>query len=121
LKRYEKNEEKTTDTSGYCKTIADSVPNTKKHIGYLGVWKKVNNPDLNYPEFGLIEQGAGTNRFIMSFGQWIDRTNAVDMLVKLGHYDGNLQRTANTGYSLFKTPSYLIISPSLLIPSSSIL
>ncbi len=60
----------------------------KNTLEYLGVWEKVNNPDFNYPEFGVIEQESGTNRFIMSVGQWIDRTNAIGMLVKSGRYGG---------------------------------
>lgn len=60
----------------------------KNTLEYLGVWEKVNNPDFNYPEFGVIEQDAGTNRFIMSVGQWIERTKALGMLVKSGRYGG---------------------------------
>ena len=60
----------------------------KNTIEYLNVWERVNNPDFNYPEFGVIGQEAGTNRFIMSVGQWIDRTKAVGMLVKAGRYGG---------------------------------
>jgi hypothetical protein len=41
----------------------------KNTLEYLGVWEKVNNPDFNYPEFGVIGQEAGTNRFIMSAGR----------------------------------------------------
>ncbi|WP_218127773.1 KilA-N domain-containing protein [Niabella drilacis] len=57
-------------------------------LEYLGVWEKIKNPDFNYPEFGVIGQEAGTNRFIMSAGQWIDRTKAIGMLVKAGRYGG---------------------------------
>lgn len=46
----------------------------KNTIEYLGICEKINNPDFNYPEFGVIEQEAGINRFIMSVGQWINRT-----------------------------------------------
>jgi len=60
----------------------------KNTLEYLGVWERVNNPVFNYPEFGVIGQEAGTNRFIMSVGQWIDRTKAVGMLVKAGRYGG---------------------------------
>lgn len=60
----------------------------KNTLEYLGVWEKINNADFNYPEFGVIEQEAGTNRFIMSVGQWIDRTKASGMLVKAGRYGG---------------------------------
>lgn len=61
----------------------------KNTLEYLGVWEKINNPDFNYTEFGVIGQEAGINRFIMSVGQWIDRTKAVGMLVKAGRYNGN--------------------------------
>ena len=54
----------------------------KNTIEYLGIWEKINNPDFNYTEFGVIEQDAGKNRFIMSVGQWIERTSATGMLVK---------------------------------------
>lgn len=50
--------------------------------------EKINNPDFNYPEFRVIEQEAGTNRFIMSIGQWIARTIANGMIVKAGRYGG---------------------------------
>ncbi len=60
----------------------------KNTLEYLGVWEKINNPDFNYPEFGVIGLEAGTNRFIMSVGQWIDRTKSVGMIVKAGRYGG---------------------------------
>ena len=60
----------------------------KNTLEYLGVWEKIKNPDFNYPEFGVIGQEAGTNRFMMSVGQWIDRTKAIGMLVKAGRYGG---------------------------------
>ncbi|MGV3609356.1 MAG: KilA-N domain-containing protein [Fluviicola sp.] len=60
----------------------------KNTLEYLGVWEKINNPDFNYPEFGVIEKESGTNRFIMSVGQWITRTKSIGMLVKAGRYGG---------------------------------
>ena len=60
----------------------------KNTLEYLGIWEKINNPDFNYPEFGVINQEAGINRFIMSVGQWINRTQAMGMLVKAGRYGG---------------------------------
>ena len=58
----------------------------KNTLEYLGVWEKVNNPVFNYPEFGVIGREAGTNRFIMSVGQWFDRTKATGLIVKAGRY-----------------------------------
>lgn len=60
----------------------------KNTLEYLGTWEKINNSEFNYPEFGVIEKEAGVNRFIMSVGQWIERTNATGMLVKPGRYGG---------------------------------
>jgi len=60
----------------------------KNTLEYLGIWEKINNPVFNYPEFGVIEQEAGINRFIMSVGQWIERTSAKGMTVKAGRYGG---------------------------------
>jgi len=60
----------------------------KNTLEYLGIWEKINNKDFNYPEFGVIEQSAGTNRFIMSAGQWIKRTCAIGLIVKAGRYGG---------------------------------
>jgi len=60
----------------------------KNTIEYLAIWERINNPVFNYPEFGVIEQEAGVNRFIMSAGQWIERTSAIGLLVKAGRYGG---------------------------------
>ncbi len=60
----------------------------KNTLEYLGVWEKINNSIFNYTEFEVIGNEAGTNRFIMSVGQWIERTNANGMLVKAGRYGG---------------------------------
>lgn len=60
----------------------------KNTIEYLGVWENKNNPNFNYPEFGVIGHDAGTNRFIMSAGQWVERTRATGIIVKAGRYGG---------------------------------
>lgn len=60
----------------------------KNTLEYLGVWEKVNNPVFNYTEFGVIGRNAGTNRFIMSVGQWLERTKAIGLIVKAGRYGG---------------------------------
>ncbi len=60
----------------------------KNTLEYLGIWEKINNTNFNYPEFGVIEQNAGVNRFIMSVGQWVERTQAKGLLVKGGRYGG---------------------------------
>ena len=60
----------------------------KNTLEYLSIWEKINNRNFNYTEFGVIEQDAGINRFIMSAGQWVERTKASGLLVKAGRYGG---------------------------------
>lgn len=60
----------------------------KNTLEYLSIWEKISNPEFNYPEFEVIESEAGVNRFIMSVGQWIERTNAKGLIVKSGRYGG---------------------------------
>jgi len=60
----------------------------KNTLEYLGVWENINNPNFNYPEFGVIGGEAGTNRYIMSAGQWVERTKAIGIIVKAGRYGG---------------------------------
>lgn len=80
-----------TDMSGSFKEgsalIGKWITN-KNTLEYLGIWEKIYNPDFNYPEFGVIENNAGINRFVMSVGQWIERTQAKGLLVKAGRYGG---------------------------------
>lgn len=49
-------------------------------ISFLGIWEEMYNPSFNSPEFGGIMAEAGTNRFLLSAKQWIDRTNARNLL-----------------------------------------
>jgi hypothetical protein len=60
----------------------------KNTLEYLGIWEKLNNLHFNYPEFGVIEQESGINRFIMSVGQWVERTKGSGLIVKAGRYGG---------------------------------
>ena len=60
----------------------------KNTIEFLGIWEEMYNPDFNSPEFGGIMSEAGTNRFLLSVKQWIERTNAVGIVAKAGRYGG---------------------------------
>jgi len=81
----------------------------KNTLEYLGIWEKINNPAFNYLEFGVIGQEAGTNRFIMSAGQWIERTNAIGMLVKAGRYGGTYaHKDIAFNFAMWLSPEFQI-------------
>jgi hypothetical protein len=80
----------------------------KNTLEYLGIWEKFKNPGFNYLEFGVIESEAGTNRFIMSAGQWIERTKAIGILVKEGRFGGTYAHK-DIAFHCFYTDRQLII------------
>jgi hypothetical protein len=81
----------------------------KNTLEYLGTWERISNPAFNYPEFGVIENDAGVNRFIMSAGQWIERTAAVGILVKAGRYGGTYaHRDIAFHFAMWLSPEFQI-------------
>ena len=60
----------------------------KNTIEYIGEWELLYNPDFNYTEFGTIRNAAGSNNFVLSVKQWIERTGAIGIVSKAGRYGG---------------------------------
>ena len=61
---------------------------TRYTVDFLGIWERMNNPDFNVTEFGNIRNETGTNGFILSSKQWIEKTNAIGIIAKPGRYGG---------------------------------
>jgi len=61
---------------------------TRYAIEYLGIWERVNNPDFNITEFSNIRNMAGSNGFVLTSKQWIERTNAKGIVSTAGRYGG---------------------------------
>ncbi len=60
----------------------------KSTIEYIGEWELLFNPGFNYTEFGIIKNSAGSNNFVLSVKQWIEKTNAIAITAKAGRYGG---------------------------------
>jgi hypothetical protein len=60
----------------------------KNTIEYLGEWEALYNKDFNYTDFGTIKNAAGSNSFVLSVKEWIQKTNAVGITAKAGRYGG---------------------------------
>ena len=61
---------------------------SKSTIEYLGEWELLYNPNFNYTEFGIIKNEAGTNSFVLSTKNWIEKTTAIGIIAKAGRYGG---------------------------------
>ncbi len=60
----------------------------KNTIEFLGIWEEMYNSGFNSTEFGGIVNEAGTNRFLLSVKQWVERTNSRGIMAKAGRYGG---------------------------------
>lgn len=60
----------------------------KSTIEYIGEWESLYNPDFNYTEFGTIKNEAGSNNFVLSAKNWVEKTNAIGITAKAGRYGG---------------------------------
>ena len=61
---------------------------TRFAVDFLGIWEQINNPDFNLTEFSNIRFDAGSNGYVLSVKQWIERTNAKGIVSSAGRYGG---------------------------------
>jgi KilA-N domain len=69
-------------------TLIEKWLRNKNTLEYLAVWERLNNEFFNYPEFEGIKNEAGTNRFLMSVKQWIEKTKSIGIIASAGRYGG---------------------------------
>lgn len=70
---------------------ADIIKNwlrTRYAIEYLSVWEQINNPNFKVVESDHFKIQAGLPNFVLSTSEWIQKTNAIGMVVKRGKYGG---------------------------------
>jgi hypothetical protein len=70
---------------------ADVIKNWIRNRGtleFIGTWEQMYNPNFKVVEFDHFKMNAGLPSFVLSPGHWIEKTNAVGMIVKAGRYGG---------------------------------
>jgi hypothetical protein len=60
----------------------------KNTIEYIGEWEMLFNANFNYTEFGTIKNLAGSNNFVLSVKQWVEKTDAIGITARAGRYGG---------------------------------
>ncbi|GHT25018.1 hypothetical protein AGMMS4957_19050 [Bacteroidia bacterium] len=60
----------------------------KSTIEYIGEWELLFNPKFNCTDFGIIKNFAGSNNFVLSVKQWLEKTGAIGITAKAGRYGG---------------------------------
>lgn len=54
----------------------------------MGIWERVNNLNFNLTEFSYIRNESGSNGYVLSSKQWIEKTKAIGIISKAGRYGG---------------------------------
>ncbi len=70
---------------------ADVIKNWIRNRGtleFIGTWEQLNNPDFKVVEFDHFKMQAGLPTFVLSVGQWVEKTAAIGIFVKAGRYGG---------------------------------
>ena len=70
---------------------ADVIKNWMRNrntLEFLGTWENIYNPEFKVVEFDHFKQQAGLHTFVLSVSEWVERTNAIGLLVKKGRYGG---------------------------------
>ena len=57
-------------------------------IEFLGTWEIIHNPNFKVVEFDHFKKSAGLPSFVLSASEWIERTDAIGIVVKKGRYGG---------------------------------
>lgn len=57
-------------------------------IEFLGTWEMIHNPRFKVVEFDHFRRQAGLPSFVLSVSEWIEKTNAIGIIVKKGRYGG---------------------------------
>ena len=70
---------------------ADIIKNWLRNrytIEFLGTWEMIHNPNFKVVEFDHFRMQAGLPNFVISASEWIEKTNAIGIIVKKGRYGG---------------------------------
>ena len=70
---------------------ADIIKNWLRNrytLEFLGTWEQLYNIDFKVVEFDHFKMQAGLPSFVLSVSEWIEKTNAKGIIVKMGKYGG---------------------------------
>lgn len=70
---------------------ADIIKNwlrTRYALEFLSAWEQINNTKFKVVESDHFKLQAGLPNFVLSASEWIEKTNAIGLIVKKGKYGG---------------------------------
>jgi hypothetical protein len=79
---------KTKDGASRAADIIKNWIRNRSTLEFIGTWELMYNPNFKVVEFDHFKMQAGLPSFVLSPGQWVEKTNAKGIYVKLGKYGG---------------------------------
>jgi len=70
------------------KDVVKNWMRSRSTIEFLGLWEKIHNPNFKGVEFDSFMYEAGNNAFVLSPSKWIESTNAIGIVSKVGSGGG---------------------------------
>lgn len=70
---------------------ADIIKNwirNRSTLEFLGTWEEMYNPNFKVVEFDHFKKQAGLPSFVLSPGQWVEKTGAIGINARSGRYGG---------------------------------
>ena len=70
---------------------ADIIKNwirNRSTLEFIGTWEQLYNSNFKVVEFDHFKMQAGLPSFVLSPGQWVEKTNAIGLYVQSGRYGG---------------------------------
>jgi len=61
---------------------------SRSTIEFLGLWEKIHNPNFKGVDFDPFLFAAGSNSFVLSPSKWIESTNSIGIISKVGKGGG---------------------------------
>jgi len=69
-------------------TVIQNWLRNRNTVELLGFWEILNNPNFNPLEFEGFRRQTGLNSFVLTPKRWIEATNAIGIVSKVGRYGG---------------------------------
>lgn len=76
------------DRDGRAADVIKNWIRTRYTIEFLGTWEIIHNPNFKVVEFDHFRMSAGLPSFVLSASEWVEKTNAIGIIVKKGRYGG---------------------------------
>ncbi|MEK7064775.1 MAG: KilA-N domain-containing protein [Patescibacteria group bacterium] len=80
------------------KDIVKNWLRTRNTIEFLGIWEKLHNPAFKGVEFDAFKNESGSNSFVLSPQKWIEKTQAIGIISKMGRYGGGTYAHIDIAY-----------------------